>query len=340
MSSSHRILVCGIGSVGERHIQNLLTLGYHTIAVYRTRKLPFRNIHFELPVYTDLIEALSDFSPTVTFITNPTAFHVPIALEAAKANSHLFIEKPISHNLDKIEELSRALESHHCRAMVGYMLRFHPFFRQIKAWFDEGPSGTLGRPIFLRTMWGEHLPDWHPWEDYRESYAAQSAMGGGPALTLSHDLDILVWWFGVPEKIVGLPNTISPLDLDVEQNIDILLGFKQGVTANVHLDFCQRPPSRVWELVCSHGKVHIDILAGRLTRWESTIGEIHESTSAPLRPAEVKTLPDTFDRNDLFLDELRYFFSCLDNAEQPMPDIATGAESVRIAQEALSKGVS
>ena len=338
MSTSHRILICGVGSVGERHIRNLVTLGYNDIAVYRTRNLPFRDVNVSIPIYTDLKKVLTDFSPTVTFITNPTAFHVPIALEAARAKSHLFIEKPISHNLEGLEELSRTLESHHCLAMVGYMLRFHPLFQQVKSWLDEGPTGVLGRPLFLRTTWGEHLPDWHPWEDYRESYAAQSAMGGGPALTLSHDLDTLVWWFGAPEKIVGLSNSTSPLDLDVEDNVDILLGFSQGVTANVHLDFCQYPPSRLWELVCSQGKVHIDILAGTLTRWASTIGEIHDSQSGTLSQAEVQTLPETFDRNDLFLDELRYFFSCLEIGKQPMPDISAGAECIRIAHHALSKG--
>lgn len=339
MSSSHRILVCGVGSVGERHIRNLMTLGYDNIAVYRTRNLPFRDVDASFPIFTDLKEALTNHRPTVTFITNPTAFHIPIALEVARANSHLFIEKPISHTLEGVDELCRILGSRDCMAMVGYMLRFHPLFQQVKAWLNEGSDGTLGRPIFLRTTWGEHLPDWHPWEDYREGYAAQASLGGGPALTLSHDLDLLVWWFGPPDHVVGLPNTASPLDLQVEHSIDILLGFPQGVTANVHLDFCQRPPSRMYELICSHGKVLIDFLAGTLTRWESRIGEIHAGQSGPLSPADVQTLPATFDRNDLFLDELRYFFSCLQVGEQPMPDIPTGAESVRIAEQALSKGV-
>lgn len=339
MNTAHRILVCGVGSVGERHIKNLFALGYNEIAVYRARNVPFRNVNVSIPIYTDLKKALADFAPTVTFVTNPTAFHVPIAIEAARANSHLFIEKPISHNLDKIDDLCHILASHGGLAMVGYMLRFHPFFKQLKSWLDEGPSGILGRPIFLRTTWGEHLPDWHPWEDYRQSYAAHAAMGGGPALTLSHDLDLLVWLFGVPDKVVGLPNSKSPLDMNVEHCIDMLLGFKHGVTANVHLDFCQRPPSRVWELICSHGKVEIDILAGTLTRWESTIGEIHSSQESPQTPGEVQTLPETFERNDLFLEELRYFFLCVNAGKQPIPDIPTGAESVRIAQRALSKGL-
>ncbi len=338
MNTSHRILVCGVGSVGERHIRNLSTLGYQNIAVYRTRNLPFRDLNFSTPIYTDLKEALTDFAPTVTFVTNPTALHVPIAMEAVRAKSHLFIEKPISHNLERIEELCRTLESNHRMAMVGYMLRFHPFFKQVKSWLEEGPSGILGRPIFLRTTWGEHLPDWHPWEDYRNSYAAHSSMGGGPALTLSHDLDLLVWLFGAPDKVVGLPNSISPLDINVEHSIDILLGFKQGVTANVHLDFCQRPPIRIWELVCSRGQVQIDLLAGTLKRWKSTIGEIHSHQHSSMSQGEVHTLPENFDRNDLFLDELRYFFLCLNSGVRPIPDIPIAAESVRIAQQALSKG--
>ena len=307
-------------------------------AVYRTRNLPFRDLNLSIPVYTDLKKALVDFAPTVTFITNPTALHVSIAMEAARAKSHLFIEKPISHNLEGIEELCQTLESNHRMAMVGYMLRFHPFFKQVKSWLDEGLSGILGRPIFLRTTWGEHLPDWHPWEDYRNSYAAHSAMGGGPALTLSHDLDLLVWLFGAPDNVVGLPNSVSPLEINVEHSIDILLGFKQGVTANVHLDYCQRPPMRVWELVCSHGQVRIDILAGILRRWESHIGEVSSSSTWLSNQGEEQILPESFDRNDLFLDELRYFFSCLNTGEQPMSDIHSAAESVRIARHALSTG--
>ncbi|MEI2709772.1 MAG: hypothetical protein V9E96_12270 [Chitinophagaceae bacterium] len=45
----------------------------------------------------------------------------------------------------------------------------------------------------IQTFWGEYLPAWHPWEDYRTSYAAQKENGGGAALTLSHDIDVVNW---------------------------------------------------------------------------------------------------------------------------------------------------
>jgi hypothetical protein len=92
--------------------------------------------------------------------------------------------------------------------------------------------------------------------------------------------------------------------------------------------------------VCSHSQVRIDILAGTLNRWDSIIGEIHPQLHSSQSQGETQTLPESFDRNELFLDELRYFFSCLKTGVKPMPDINIAAESVRVAQQALSRGFS
>lgn len=337
MSKAKSILVCGAGAVGERHIRNLITLGYEQIAVYRARGLPFRTLDRDLPVYTDLSRALIDFAPGVVFVTNPTALHLPIALQAAQAGCHLFIEKPVSHSLDGLDKLQSVLETSGCFAMVGYMLRFHPLFKQVKEWLDEGPEGTLGRPLFARSTWGEHLPDWHPWEDYRQSYAAQPDMGGGPALTLSHDIDLLVWLFGHARYIVGLSATQTPLEIEAEHAIDLLVRFESGTTANLHLDYCQRPPRRQWELVCTHGRVEIDYYAGNLIHWSGIIGE-PPPMEGPHRPStRLIQVPSGFDRNDLFVAELRYFFECIDSGVPPAPGVAEAAESVRIALAALEE---
>ena len=83
-----RILICGAGSIGERHLRNLLTLGYGEIAVYRTRNLPFRTLERVFPVYTDLDQALADYRPDVAFVTNPTALHMDTGLRCAQAGCH------------------------------------------------------------------------------------------------------------------------------------------------------------------------------------------------------------------------------------------------------------
>jgi predicted dehydrogenase len=335
MTPTHRILVCGVGSIGERHIGNLLALGYKQLAVFRTRGRPFRTLSVKMPVYTDLNVALADFAPTVALVTNPTACHIPVALQAARAGCHLLIEKPVSHTLDGLEALQEELDAHDRFAMVGYMLRFHLLLRQVKAWLDEGPEGTLGQPLFVRASWGEHVPDWHPWEDYRQSYAVHPNLGGGPALTLSHELDILVWMFGRAKRIIGMPSTHTPLQIACEHAIDILIRFQDEVAASVHLDYCQRPPHRLWELTCTRGRVVLDYHAGTLTRWDGVVGELPTTAGIRTPQAEVLRVPDDFDRNDLFLEELRYFFGCIEAGHPPAPDLDEAAESVRIALLAL-----
>lgn len=333
--SIRRILVCGVGSIGERHIQNLLTLGQTQIAVYRTRNLPYRTPDSDFPLYTDLDRALAEFQPEIAFVTNPTAFHIPVALRCARAGCHLFIEKPVSHTLDGLESLQEELDKHGRFAMIGYMMRFHPLFKQIKEWLEQGEDSPLGRAVFVRACWGEHVSDWHTWEDYHESYAVRPELGGGPALTLSHELDILVWMFGASSEVVAMVSNSSALDIACEHAADFLIRFSDGVTANVHLDYYQRPPQRTWELVGTKGRVTVDYYAGTATFSPGSKGSDPGSVDNRNLIAEAYRLPAGFDRNELFISEIKYFLECLRTGSKPVPGIFDAAEPVRIARNAL-----
>jgi predicted dehydrogenase len=331
MLNSMRFLICGVGSAGERHIRNLIALGHEDIAVFRTRHLPYRTLARNFPTYNNLVQALKEFRPDVAFVTNPTSLHVPTALECARAGCHIFVEKPISHNLIGLEELESELHRHGRSAMVGYMSRFHPFFRTVKEWLEAGINGPLGQPLFLRSSWGEHVPDWHPWEDYRESYAVRPELGGGPALTLSHDLDLAVWMLGIPTQVQALGTRTDALEARCEHAADFLLRFQSGASANLHLDYYQRPPQRSWELLGTRGRVSIDVQAGTMNLWRGRIGEVSPHAGSHQPTVETHSLPVSFERNQMFLDEVRFFLDCLTRGQTPIPGIADAAQSVRIA---------
>jgi len=311
------ILICGIGSIGERHIGNLLNLGYENLILFRTRSQPFRTIKRAFPTYTDLNEALQQ-EPKIVFITNPTSLHMPTAIACAKASCHLFIEKPLSNELDRVGTLADIIYGTEKKVMVGYMMRFHPCLQRAKIWIEEGRIGTA---VFARSQWGEFLPDWHPWEDYRDSYAASRVMGGGPALTLSHDIDSLVWLFGPPSEALGMTNNFSNLEIETEPVADILIRFQSGITANVHLDFIQKPPSRTLEIVGTEGKICFDYYLNIVQLWSAKTGEKIDEFA----------VSSAFDRNQLFLDEVGYFFDCIVNDRKPAPGIEEALESVKVA---------
>ncbi len=183
------IIICGLGSVGRRHLYNLQALGRNDIVLLRTGKstLPDDELGI-LPVEYDLNHALLHWQPEGVVISNPTALHLEVAIPAAEAGCHLLIEKPMSHSTDGLDTLTKALRKGGGQVLVGYQFRFHPGLLAVKQLLEKEAIGCL---ISARVHWGEYLPDWHPWEDYRHSYSARSDLGGGVVLTLSHPFDYL-----------------------------------------------------------------------------------------------------------------------------------------------------
>ncbi len=314
------ILVCGVGSVGERHIANARALGCREILVYRQRRLPPRTLDFELPSYDRLADALAE-RPRIAIISNPTALHLDTALACAEAGCHLFIEKPLSHTPDGADALANLVAARDLRCMVAYMGRFHPAIRQVRAWIEADEIGDI---VHYRALWGDYLPDWHPWEDYRDGYAARTDLGGGPTHTLSHELDLLYSFLGMPQRTLALRNDRSALEVQTEHGMDMLFAFANGATANLHVDFFQKPPHRELEICGTRGKLAIDYQRGQARLFR------HDRDSAT-----VFEVPAGFERNDQFVAELAYFFECVEHGREPQPSLADGSNVVTMADEVL-----
>lgn len=312
------ILICGVGSIGERHLNNILRLGYENIILYRKRNNPLRTLNKQFPVFSDLNDALKE-NPEISFITNPTSLHIETAIKCADAGSHIFIEKPLSHNRVGVEKLKKIIKNKNLKVMIGFMMRFHPCIKKIKELLDNKKIGNILSTI---SIWGEYLPDWHPWEDYTTSYAARKKLGGGPALTLSHDLDILLWLLGKPERLKAYANYNSNLNIDTENAIDIILKYKNGIISNIHLDYLQKPPFREYLFIGDKGRIKLNYFANLV--------EINTDKSYG-----VFYSPGNFERNDMFIEEIKYFFNCIENDINPSPGIDEASISLDIALKAI-----
>tara|TARA_B110000967_G_scaffold134480_1_gene137313 strand:- start:3633 stop:4586 length:954 start_codon:yes stop_codon:yes gene_type:complete len=315
-----KFLICGVGSIGERHIRNLISLGFDDIILFRYRNNALRTIKNIFPTYSSLKECLEK-KPDVAIICNPTHLHIETAMQCAMANCNIFIEKPLSHNLDGCYELIRILNNNNKIAMVGYMMRYHPCILKMQKWIN---GGDIGKVISFRSIWGEYLPDWHPWEDYRESYAALKNMGGGPALTLSHELDLAVSLFGKISDVASMKNFNSNLKIDTEHAIDILLSFKSGVTANIHLDYCHKPPKRVTEILGTVGRIEFDYYSNRVILYT------HDD-----KEGEIYSLGNEFDRNDMFMSEIKEFIDAIKFGKSSPISIKESLPSIDVALRAL-----
>ncbi len=293
MATSNPILIIGAGSIGERHIRNLWALGYENIIVYRQRNLPFRDIGAAkvtvVLTWDDVIKA----NPFAAIICTPTAQHLQQTVDCLQAGMHVLVEKPIAHELCVPEEFIQDHLKETTMLQVGYMLRYHPLLQQVKTIIEEKTYGNL---LNIQTYWGEYLPDWHPWEDYTQSYAAKDNEGGGAALTLSHDIDVALWWGGKPIGNSFCTKT-QPSKLNVNTNscFNLLLQFKNNATAHVHTNFCQKVPQRLYKILLDDAVIDVDYFASAIT-----IATVDGVT---------KKILENFDRNDLFISQLKDFFA-------------------------------
>ena len=334
-----KILMAGLGGIGQRHLRNLIAMLGDRLEVlaYRVRRQadvltdklqiePNSSLEekYRITVFNELDKALAQ-KPDAVFICNPSSLHISVALAAAEAGCHLFIEKPLSHSLSQIEELIELVERKKLVAMVAYQMRFHPCLRRV---YDLLSQKLIGRVVAVRAEVGEYLPGWHSYEDYRQMYASRRDLGGGVILSQIHEMDYIYWLFGLPRRLFAVGGHLSSLEIDVEDVASILMDCS-GVPVHLHQDYIQRPPSRTLQIIGEKGKLFADFRALTVERFDGK-GESCGCDSFK-----------DFERNQLFTEELAHFLACIEGKEKPLVSLRDGAQSLLMAlaaKESLATG--
>ena len=125
-----KILVIGYGSIGKRHIKNILKISDHQVIVCTKHQDDFLRRNNCL-VYKSLNDCLKE-KPDIGLITNVTSLHIDTAIKIARSNCHLLIEKPLSHTVKNIKKLLNIIEKNNSITLMGCNLRFHPCIKKIR----------------------------------------------------------------------------------------------------------------------------------------------------------------------------------------------------------------
>lgn len=328
-----RFLFVGLGAIGQRHLRNLRALlgAEVEIAAYRTRgqthvlsdRLDVEaedGLHerYDIRVFSDLDEALA-MRPGAVFICSPSSRHLPVALKAAAAGCNLFIEKPLSDSYEGVDALIACVEEQNLVALVGYQWRFHPCVLRVRELLEQE---AVGRIVAVRAQVGEYLPDWHRYEDYRQTYSAQRELGGGTLLSQIHEMDYLYWFFGLPQRVFCVGGHLSGLEIDVEDVSSTLMEFEidgRIVPVHLHQDYLQRPPSRSCHIIGDEGRIEMDLVSQTVRMFDGTgaLGAEHDFSGVT--------------RDELFRQELQHFLACLEGGRAPSVSVRDAAASLRMA---------
>lgn len=315
--------VLGCGSIGQRHIRNLRAAGVRNIIAFDPSESRRAEVESAFGIVAPpSIEAAIAAAPQVALICSPTAFHSDHSLEFARAGCDLFIEKPVSDRLEGLETLEREVADRHLSTLVGCNFRFHPGLIKAK---ELVVSGQLGRLVSLRAEFGSYLPDWHPWEDYRNSYSSRKALGGGIVLDRIHEIDYVRWLAG--EDIVAvsaMTGKLSGLEIDVEDTAEILLRFRSGVIGSVHVDYVRRTYDCKMEITGDAGSV-VWSFPDKSVRWYLAAERVWHQLEWP-----------AWETNLMYVEQLEHFLRVLNGIEPSMQDVAAGRAVLSAALAAKS----
>ena len=297
-----KFLICGFGNIGQRHFRNLkILIPDCLIDVVCSKKEQYRIFNNDLNIsyvynlrkiyninniYYNLDEALLNKYDAV-FICSLPPNRVDIAIECAEEGHNLFIEKPLSNNLDKIYKLQGTIEREEVKCAIGFQMRFHPLLNKLKEMVDNNEFGDIYR---IEVSHCNRIYNWTNGRDLTNFYALKKENGGGVLLSQIHEIDYLTWIFGKLYPIsaiygqwLNIPNS------NVEDNITILSNLELTntcVPVIINLDFLSKIPTRKF-IIYGTEKTETFDLMDKFVVW-----------------------------NDLFMDEMKAFLSLLNGEKQ------------------------
>lgn len=312
-----KVCVVGTGSIGARHIENLLALKTSVSAYsYRAERAEALSKKYGIQVFPSVNSAF-DSEPDAVIICNRTDQHMETAIAAAERGIHIYIEKPLSNTMKGTEELRRLKESKSLVIEVGCMMRFHPGLRTVKELLE---GDEIGKPYFARVCVGQYLPDWRPEQNYLQSYSTKSDYGGGALFDLIHELDYLYWWFGPISDVSAFLDHVSDLKIETEDVAQILLRFENGLVAQVEMDYLRPFYRRDCEVVGSEG----------VTSWDYNSGKVILKIKG-VSEEQVFDHPASFERNTLFVDHMKHFLNRIKNGGDPAVGLEDGISVLKVA---------
>lgn len=281
------ILIVGSGSVGKRHAENLKKIGCHISCSdpRQERVKELEKVVGELVSgYSSIEEALASETFDGIVIGSPTKFHPEQTIIALRKGIPVLMEKPAAINLEEALALDNVAKTVSTPLLLGYTWRWWSPLNRVRTLIKED---CIGKVHYVQFYMSTHLADWHPWEKYQDFFMAKKDLGGGALLDESHWIDLMNWFFGLPESVIGVVEKISDLEIETDDNVDFLAMYPDGKRVYVHLDLFGRPHERFIRFVGKEGTIF----------WSPDPNEIKITLGA-----ENNMEVETFDcvRNDMF----------------------------------------
>ncbi len=299
-----KFLICGFGNCGQRHFRNLKKLIPDCeIDICSSPHNVYRVFDNELNI-TDCKNNLRQFynfnnfyfchqiedaielnSYDAVFVCSLPPNRIDIAIKCAKKGINLFIEKPLSNNLDNVYKLRDLVEEKNLKCALGFQMRFLPSIQIIKQMLDNKEFGHIYR---IEISHCNNINNWTQGRDLSNFYALKKETAGGVTLSQIHEIDYSFYLFGKHYPISAIYGNI--LGFEVEDNTSIMSNLENDGRCTpivINLDFISSIPKREISIYGTKKSQTFNLLLSNFYEW-----------------------------NNLFVAEMESFIELLDNKKE------------------------
>lgn len=321
MSATHpcRIVVVGVGSIGERHVRCFQATGRASVSIVELNESLRQTIadRYKVPNFSSIEAALAE-KPAAAVIATPAPLHIPQAIQFAEAGVHVLIEKPLSVSFEGIGRLQEIVKRRHLVAGLAYVLRTYPVVRALKQALD----GRFGKPLELVAVSGQNFPTYRP--AYRQIYYANRAMGGGAIQdALTHMLNAAEWLVGPVDRLVCDAAHLALEGVEVEDTVHLLTRHG-GVLGSFSLNQHQAPNESTLTIVCERGTIRAEFHRNRWQWLTEPGGEWSEEAFGAV------------ERDTHFITQANAFLDAVEGKCPPLCSLDEGLQTLRVNLAALA----
>ena len=312
---SKKFLVVGTGSIGTRHIKNLIQLGQTVFAFSEQNKnIYLFNNRKKILIDKDLNYIMHEVDAII--VANSTNLHLDTIKKGISNKCGLFIEKPISNNMSGINKISKLIGN--LVVEVGYQLRCHPNLIFLK---NSIQNSKLSNIYSYRFVMGHRIDQWRPGKDYKKLYSSNSNEGGGANFELIHQLDLAIFLFGSIKQFSAIQGKVSNFKIKGDDITKILIKHNSGVVGSIQIDMVSPIYRCEAEIVTKSSIINWSIKTNKVYKLlpDGSKKIIHE-------------INKKFLRNHLFINHMKHFIKRLNNKRvESICSFNEGIKSLQIA---------
>ncbi|MCE9590715.1 MAG: Gfo/Idh/MocA family oxidoreductase [Planctomycetes bacterium] len=318
----HRVLVIGVGSIGERHLRCFQATGRAEVSLVEVNESLRGTIAERYKVanaYAGLDTAPPD-AGGVAVVCTPAHLHIPMAQKLAERGTHVLIEKPLSITSNGVDHLIRTVAEKRVTAGIAYVYRANPVLADMRrATLD----GRFGRPVEFIFVGGQHFPTFRP--AYRQIYYTRHETGGGAIQdALTHIFNAAEWLIGPTDRIVCDAAHQVLEGVTVEDTVHAVT--RHGsVMGSFALNQHQAPNDISITVVCERGTARY-VLAESRWKWMTDPKPGTPWTEEPVVPME---------RDTWFINQANAFLDAVEGKAPVLCPLAEGLQTLRVNLAAL-----